>query len=375
MHSQEYIAKSSRHLDQGTGREVLLDGRRYLFFGGTAYLGLNLHSGFTALFKEGLDRYGLNNGTSRTNNVQLGIYEEAEEYAAEKFGFEEAILLSSGYLAAQLAVRQISKNYSPDQILYSPCSHPALWLDGNPNLDKKAIGVQPPRGGQTSPSGKELSNGSFHEWGLAAVQQINNSGSDSFLIISNTLDNVLPQRFDFSVFDQISPDKKVHFILDDSHGLGIFHPSRTSIQMPGFSVTVVASMAKGLGIDAGIILSDQLTIQRLRQTGVFVGASPSAPAFLYAFLKGSGIYQEQWEKLNANIRFFEQHLPELSKWMYIPDYPVFYRPETPYFDKLAAEGILISSFPYPDPADRPLDRIVLSAAHTREDLEKLISCL
>src|SRR5690606_32299359 len=142
---------------------------------------------------------------------------------------------------------------------------------------------------------------------------INNNKSDAFLIISNTMDNVHPQRFDFSVFQAILPGKKVHFILDDSHGLGVFHPSDTSAgisQQPGLRFTVVASLAKGMGIDAGIILADQQTTEKLRKTGVFVGASPSAPAFLYAFLKGEQIYQEQWAKLRANIRFFEQHLPQ-----------------------------------------------------------------
>lgn len=392
MKSPEDITSFSRHLEYGTGRTVMIREHSYLFFGGTAYLGLNQHLGFTALFEEGLQRYGLNNGTSRTNNVQLGIYDAAEQHAAEKFGFEQAMSLSSGYLAAQLAVRQISNNYSPDQILYSPCSHPALWLNGKPTVNRETSGGKP--------SGNSFPSESFQEWAMATVQQINNSAEDSFLLISNTLDNVQPRRFDFSVFDAVRPDKKIHFILDDSHGLGIFHPSRTSAQWdfrkqsqgqqssrysqsqpqptaphPSLKLTVVASLAKGSGIDAGIILSDQQTIQELRRTGVFVGASPSAPAFLYAFLKGDGIYQEQWEKLNTNIRFFEKHLPHREQWVYIPDYPVFYRPGVQYFDNLAEKEILISSFPYPDPADPPLDRIVVSAAHTREDLEKLISCL
>lgn len=355
MDNLYHITDRSRHLDQGTGRMVIVEDRHYLFFGGTAYLGLNRHPDFTALFKEGLDRYGLNNGTSRTNNVQLGIYGDAEKYAARKFGFEDTILLSSGYLAAQLAVRQISKHYSSDQILYSPCCHPALWLDGKPTA-----------------------TGGFADWANATVDYINNNTSDSFLIISNTLDNVQPRRFDFSVFQAIHPGKKVHFILDDSHGLGVFHPSETSVrisQQAGLKLTVVASLAKGTGIDAGIIMADLQTTDKLRKTGVFVGASPSAPAFLYAFLNGEQVYQEQWERLRANIQFFEQHLPQRNEWVYIEDYPVFYSPGKSYFDHLATNQILISSFPYPDPNDPPLDRIVLSAAHTQEDLEKLIALL
>src|SRR5690606_32052781 len=106
----------------------------------------------------------------------------------------------------------------------------------------------------------------------------------------------------------------------------------------GFKMTVVASLAKGTGIDAGLILADQEIAADLRRSSVFVGASPSAPAFLYAFLKGEKIYREQWEKMRFNIRFFAKNLPK--DWVYIPDYPVFYRPGAQYFDHLAANGIL-----------------------------------
>ena len=74
-----------RNLSQSTGRTIHMDDQSYLFFGGTAYLGLLDNKDYIELFKEGIDRYGLNNGTSRTNNVQLGIYAEAEKFMAGRF--------------------------------------------------------------------------------------------------------------------------------------------------------------------------------------------------------------------------------------------------------------------------------------------------
>lgn len=350
------ITPHSRNLQQGTGREILVNGQPFLFFGGTAYLGLNQHPEFMALVKEGIDRYGLNNGTSRTNNIQLGVYEEAEAYAAQRFGFQNAIFVSSGYLAAQLAVRTLTQAYSSLQILFSPSCHPALWLNGHPGV-----------------------KGDFDEWAKSVVAHINQSTESHFILISNTVDNVQPRRFDFTPFLSLHPSKSVHFVLDDSHGIGVFHAAQTAVeefkQSLGTSVhklTVVASMAKGYGIDAGAIFSDSATIAQLKKTGYFVGASPSAPAFLHAFLKGEAIYEEQWQKLLANIHHFCAGLKDLDKWMRVPDYPVYLKPGTALFDTLAENGMLITSFPYPNPDDPTLDRIVISASHEAQDLEKLL---
>src|SRR5690554_2050532 len=107
-------------LEQAAGREVSLDGRAYLFFGGTAYLGLNTHAPFINLFKKGIDLFGVNSGSSRGNNVQLGIYPQAEAMAATRFGATDAMVVSSGFLAAQLAVRHLAPQY--DELCYAPHS-------------------------------------------------------------------------------------------------------------------------------------------------------------------------------------------------------------------------------------------------------------
>jgi 7-keto-8-aminopelargonate synthetase-like enzyme len=43
--------------------------------------------------------------------------------------------------------------------------------------------------------------------------------------------------------------------------------------------------------------------------------------------------------------------------------------------RLLQQQILISSFPYPNPTDKTLNRIVLSAWHEKEDIEKLIAAI
>lgn len=340
--------KNFTQLDQPTGRSIYLDEKEYLFFGGTSYLGLATDKAYAELFIEGVRRYGVNNGTSRNNNVQQAIFDQAEQYAAQRFEFESGLLLSSGYLATQFVVKMLSKE---GELLYAPSCHPSLWLDVNPAV-----------------------TGDFRDWSLRTVEYINQSRAASFVIVSNSLDNMTPESYDFSVFRNVSATKKVALILDDSHGIGVLSENGISLTGRDFlglniELIVVASLAKGLATDAGLILASAKRIEQLKKSNFYTGASPSSPASLFAFLNGEHIYRTQFEKLQANIRYFES----LSDGYLnsIANFPVFSSKDTSLYARLMESGILVSSFPYPLPTDSLLNRIVVNAHHTFEDLDRI----
>lgn len=339
-------------LEYATGREIIAEGRAYLFFGGTAYLGLNAYGPFVDLFKRGIDQYGLNNGNSRANNVQLAIYPVAEEVAAERFGTESALVLSSGFLSAQVVVGHLAPQY--DELHYAPHSHPALWVGGEPAVAAEG----------------------FKSWGSQLVKHINGSPRSRFLVSSNTVDALRPERYDFGAFGAIRPGKEVHFLLDDSHGLGVLDGLSTfrMLRDRGFRVTVVASLAKAFGVDAGVVLGDGQTIAALRATPAFRGASPPSPAGMYAFVHGERIYKERLERLRENIALFTAGIGR-GQFQYIPQFPVFYTADQTMYARLAKAGILISSFPYSSPTGPGHTRIVISAAHTTEDIRRLLGAL
>ncbi len=345
-----------RQLDIVADRQVTVGGQDYLFFGGTAYLGLNTYLPFVDLFKKGVDLFGVNNGNSRSNNVQLAIYPEAEAIAADRFGMADAIVVSSGFLAAQLAVRYLAQQY--DEICYAPNTHPALWLDGEP----------------------ETANEDFVQWQSRLVERINTSGKTHFLIISNTLESLVPKRHDFRRFQQIRKDKHIHFLLDDSHGIGLqdgntywkeVYPVPESVHT---RLTVVASMAKGLGLDAGLILSDKNTIAGLRSSAAYRGASPPPPAAMYAFIHGTSIYAERRAKLRDNMTQFVKEINGMN-FQYMDGFPVFHSPDQTLYERLHSSRIVISSFRYPSLRDSLYNRIVISAAHNPEDIRHLLHAL
>ncbi|SFS71867.1 aminotransferase class I/II-fold pyridoxal phosphate-dependent enzyme [Sphingobacterium wenxiniae] len=339
-----------RDLHQPTGRIIHQSEKDYLFFGGTSYLGLPTNQDYIALFKEGIDKYGLNNGTSRSNNVQQGIYDLAERNMALRFGFEEALLVSSGYLAAQLAVRQLQ---ALGEMLYAPGTHPALWLE-----NEVPYSVE-----------------SFEDWATRTVNYINHSDRDDFIVVSNTLDNLTPQRFDFSPFKQLAPYKKVYLLLDDSHGIGIAVPNRCyvdreALNIPQVELLVVASLAKGMATDAGVILCSASMAALLKPSPFFRGASPPAPTALHALVAGERIYQDAVAMLHNNIDYLRARVSDTVN--YLSDFAVFTIAKETAFADFLKRGILISSFSYPLPNDPPINRIVLSAHHRQEDLDRLL---
>lgn len=324
----------------------------YLYFSGTAYLGIPQNGAFMMLYLEGLKKFGLNNGTSRGNNVQLGIYDDAETYAAGYFGAETALITSSGYLAAQLLTRSLADFGTA---VYAPQTHPALWINGAPDV-----------------------SGSFTSWAKATVGKINNSEQTKWVLLSNSLNNLFPEQYDFSFLKHINPENEVILIADDSHGIGVLDAGRgilNLIQAPKHvKVVVVASMAKALGVDAGIILGDQEMIGQLKRSHTFLGASPPAAAGLYAFMHAGKIYQSALHRLREHMGYFSAQI-NAQNWGFIENYPVYYSNDQELYTKLLLKGILISSFPYPDHTGAPLNRIVLSSWATRESIDELLLAL
>ncbi len=349
MSTQEHF----NHLNQKLSATIAVSGSEYLYFGGTAYLGIPQNKDFISLYIEGIERYGLNNGTSRGNNVQLGIYDEAEAFIAQKYGAEAALISSSGYLSAKLVVQHYA---TYGNIRYAPNSHPALWLNGDPQ-----------------------NNLVVEDWSKQIIEEINSSEAEKWVLLSNSINNLYPEVYDFEFLQEINPAKKIVLIVDDSHGIGILNAGTGALpnipKLKHVEVIVVASMAKALGLDAGLVLGSKQAIQELKQSDEFYGASPPAAAGLYAFINANDIYHKAYQKLQDNVKKITSLLQDSTEWHYADGFPVFLCKQEGVAQQLLEEKILISSFPYPDRNGKILNRIVLSSWHSEADISKLVSAL
>lgn len=234
----------------------------------------------------------------------------------------------------------------------APETHPALWNEIEPHEGSRAAWIN-----------RVLESASRWEGGL--------------VLYSNALDAMRARAYDFLWLSELPNEVPVTLIVDDSHAMGLFGPkgggSYRAIQAyaPQVRVLITGSLGKAFGIPAGFIAGDKEVIQSIRDLPFFGGASPPSPAWLYAFSRGGGIYEKRREALRERVRRFRDAVGALGLFRFLTNFPVAYCEDPRLADFMAGEKILISSFPYPSSEDTPLQRVVLNALHTEEDIDRL----
>jgi 8-amino-7-oxononanoate synthase len=342
-------------IEQLPGRTARIDGEEWLYFSGTAYLGIVHNKAFQELVREGAGRYGTHYGGSRLASIQLGIFEEAEATLARWTGAPAALIVTSGMLAGQLVLRTFGSPQADYH--FAPGLHPALW-----------------------PESYRPFSGSFQTWTKQVIRRLSSAprfaNGDPSLLLANALDATFGRSHDFGWLRELKVTHPTLLIADDSHGLGITGSHGggiySQLQAPsGVEVLVVSSLAKAFGIPGGVILGSRERIQQIKKHPFFGGASPASPAFLHALRHGGDLYREARAQLRRNIRHFRRLVSDTELFQSIENHPVFYTPENELPGFLAARKVLVSNFPYPSPSDERITRVVLNTLHTAADVERL----
>jgi len=86
------------------GSHTRIDGREYLYFAGTGYLGLQGHPEVIRAACEATQRFGIGSATSRTGFGNTPPVLEVERRCAEFFALEEAFYFASGYMGNTILV-------------------------------------------------------------------------------------------------------------------------------------------------------------------------------------------------------------------------------------------------------------------------------
>lgn len=351
------------HTHRLPGRNVATtNGKEYLWFSGTDYLGMGHDPDFHTYVNEGLNLLGTHFGSSRNNSLRLSIYEDTEAGFSEFTGAESALIVSSGMWAGQLVMKEIEKlvlntaGDAPIQYHYAPRVHPALW------------------GNHFKTSSK-----SWTDWASDTVRAINQSReNNAHIICSDAVGSPVPELFDFSLLKEIHNPGQVYLVIDESHSLGAIGPGGKGIHdtlkdLLQVKIIVVSSLNKALGIPAGAVYGNTKWIDSLRSSPWFAGASPPAPAYIYALKKllDTSRYTKAHLALQNNIRHFTEKITGANLFISFPDYPVFCNTGPALFEHLLKNGIMASCFSYPKPTDAPVTRLVISSLHKKDDLNRL----
>ncbi len=332
------------------GRTITVDDHERLYFSGTSYLGMGHNEDFRVLLHQGFDRYGTVYSSSRGSNVQLAIYEQAEDLLAELTGAPAALTFSSGYQAGQAVIQWV---HSVPTFFYAPGTHPAVWR-----------------------TAADASYGDFAAWAERLIEKIATT-SGEIVVVANALDPLFAIRHDFAWVGQLPEDRVITLLVDDSHGLGVtgeagggIYAALRAQSKSNVRVVVVSSLGKAFGVPGGVVLGPVDFIDRLKRTPFFTAASPLPPAYLFAFVRAPSLYQQARQQLFANVAYFQQQVAPLALFRSIAQYPVFYTADNALAEAVAPDCVL-SSFPYPYPESNPITRVIVSSLHTSADLDRL----
>lgn len=342
-------------LEEGISRTIQLEGKEFLYFSGTSYLGMTQNSEFLSSISQNLQKWGSNHGQSRLNNIRIPIFDEFECYFSINSESEDAAALSSGFIAGIASSQLLAKE--ADQILIAPDAHPAILPEGLfPNTQLN-----------------------FTQWKNECLENSKGLKSQRILILGNAVDAFTAQIHDYSWVKEIANDHEVTLLVDDSHAFGVLGKgifgTYSQWNAPTYNLVVCGSLGKGLAIPAGIVLGDRETIQKLRGTALYGGASPGSPSHLAAFLECQSVFESQQNQLFKNCQEFHTAISGIKEIEGSGSYPVFKLTNDSWVQKLEEKGIIISSFRYPT-ADSPLiNRIIISAFHRSEDISCLVQTL
>lgn len=342
----------SYHNDSFPGRELQIAGKRFLYFGGTSYLGLQTDPDFQQLFIENLKRYGTNYGASRKSNIQIPVFDAAESALATFVGSEASLTLSSGYLAGQLVAQYFTADSF--QSVYAPNTHSALGA-------KNSVALE-------------------HLDALGPLLEKMDRSKTAVLFL-DAVDTEGGRYPDFSDLNAIDLSRLI-LVVDDSHGIGIMGPQGEGAygilqDLGAKELLVCCSLGKGFGIQAGAIFGSQARIDHMKETDIYGGASPATPAALATFLDGRPLFAQRLQRLRTNLRLFLSETGDkLHALRFIAEHPVFSFENAEFVSFLEQHGVLLTNFRYPNEKGSLVSRIVISAAHTPKDilyLAKLIN--
>ncbi|MGA9637608.1 aminotransferase class I/II-fold pyridoxal phosphate-dependent enzyme [Flavobacterium sp.] len=330
-------------------RKITIDNESYLYFGGTAYLGLPNHKKFQKLLIKNIKRWGTTYGSSRNANIKLTAYDEGEHFLANFIEAEAAVTVSSGMLAGKLIIEAISP--LTDCFFYLPDTHTALksqnslpfFIDGKIN----------PR--------------------------LTNTTTEKITILTDAVPSFNLEAIDLSILEKISPYKEITLIIDESHSLGILGKNGcgifSSTNYPNIKRKIMlSSLGKSFGLTGGVIAADRDFINLIKETDSFVSSAGMNPAFVQTIADAQSIYFQQHKKLQKKLEYIYSKIKQNKNIDFNPKYPVIYPKIEGIQKKLHEEKIIVTHFKYTN-LKEDLYRIVFTANHKKNDLDKIIAIL
>jgi glycine C-acetyltransferase len=354
-----------RTLSSPQGAWLEVDGKKVLNFCSNNYLGLANHPKLVEAATNALKKYGVGPGAVRSIAGTMEIHTELERRLAAFKGVEAAIVLQSGF-SANTAVIPVLVG-KEDVIISDELNHASI-IDGS-----RLSGARIERYAHADPAD------------LEDVLTKNKGTYRRALVVT---DGVFSMDGDLAPLDQIYEVTSRHdamLMVDDAHGEGVIGRGGRGIVdhfgLHGKVDVEVGTLSKAFGVVGGVVAGNAKIIEWVRQRGrPFLFSSATPPADVAACIAAVDLLESSTElvdRLWENARYFKAELKKIglnTGNSVTPITPVMLgeAPLAQQFSReLFEENVFAMSLGFPTvPQGKARIRVMISAAHSREDLDQ-----
>jgi 8-amino-7-oxononanoate synthase len=365
---QRGLYRRRRTVASAQGRELVVNGKQLLNFCSNDYLGLANDERVRAAFKQGIDDWGAGSGAAHLVSGHTSAHHELEAALADFTGRPCALLFTSGYAANLGTIDALVGN--GDHVLEDRLNHASL-LDGG-----------------------LISGARFQRYrhrdteDLAGKLEQLKPADKRVLVVSDGTFSMDGTTCDITATAEVTRKHGAWFMVDEAHSLGVTGDRGRGLVDPQQHGTdsvqiLIGTLGKAFGTQGGFAAGSEELIETLIQqarTYIYSTALPAAVAVAtLASLKI--VAEEGWrrERLAELTGRFRKGARELG--LELPDsstpiQPVILGDERHALQMSAALeelGLMITPIRPPTvPAGTSRLRITFTAAHTDDDLQKLL---
>lgn len=358
------------------GPHVVVDGREYLYFAGTSYLGLHADPRVIEAAMAALRQFGMGTATSRSGFGNSEPMLEVERAAAALMGTEDAFYFPSGYMGATIIATALRGHH--DAILIDEQAHYSI-------IDACRSAARP--------------SATFRHCDAGSLEQVLTASKAKHPLVMTdglfALSGDVPPLGDYCTILRRFDSAALY--VDDAHALGVLGDhGRGSFDAAGFGPREVncggrdgltlwssATLSKAAGGYGGVIAGANDVIAHLkRDMPWYSGASPLPPSIAAGTAMGLRIMLDEPQhrrRMRDNAALLRRHLAGAGFDVPPGTVPIFalrlgdaanmQRIQQTLRDR----GVMIAYFPrYAGSGEHGVLRLAVFATHTPGMIEHLV---
>jgi glycine C-acetyltransferase len=356
-----------RILESESAAESRFDGKDVINLASNNYLGLTTHPKLREAALEATKRYGVGSGAVRTISGTMSLHMQLEERIARFKNVEACVVFQSGFAANAGTVAAVLT--PEDHIISDELNHASI-IDGC-RLSKAKIHVFPHK--DTAAAERKLAD-------------LDGKPGRKLLIT----DGVFSMDGDIGPLPGLVEAAEKHgaiMMVDDAHSSGVLgRNGRGTIDHFGLHGRVqiqVGTLSKAIGVLGGYVCGSRALIEFLyHRARPFLFSTSHPPAVAASCIAAFDVLEEEPERIQNlwdNTKYFKSGLSAAGFNTGVSETPI-----TPVIvgeastahalsAALFEEGVLATGIGFPTvPEGRARVRTIVSATHTREELDRAL---